>query len=186
MEEMAVVRAAVGRIIPTDELGPGADESGVHIYIDQALAGPDAATLPLYQAGVAALDSAASAGGFAPAEPERQDAALQYLETGEVAEATPVAAGAPAGITAAATPIAAGDQVTNTDVPEGFFATLLEHTRQGMFGDPVYGGNANFVGWDLLGYPGIKLVWSAEEQEIGAIVEPEHVSVEEYGGNGYE
>ena len=27
-------------------------------------------------------------------------------------------------------------------------------TLQGTFGDPYYGGNANFVGWDLLGYPG--------------------------------
>ena len=35
-----------------------------------------------------------------------------------------------------------------------FFAMVLNHTRQGTFGDPYYGGNANFVGWDLLGYPG--------------------------------
>jgi hypothetical protein len=30
------------------------------------------------------------------------------------------------------------------------------HTLQGTFGDPYYGGNANFVGWDLIGYPGIR------------------------------
>ena len=34
---------------------------------------------------------------------------------------------------------------------------LLEHTREGMFSDPIYGGNVNFAGWDLIGYPGIKL-----------------------------
>ena len=28
------------------------------------------------------------------------------------------------------------------------------HTLQGTFGDPYYGGNANFVGWDLIGFPG--------------------------------
>ena len=31
------------------------------------------------------------------------------------------------------------------------------HTIQGTFGDPYYGGNANFVGWDLIGYPGVRL-----------------------------
>ena len=30
------------------------------------------------------------------------------------------------------------------------------HTLQGTFGDPYYGGNANFVGWDLIGYPGVR------------------------------
>ena len=38
--------------------------------------------------------------------------------------------------------------------PGGFFATLLEYTRQGMFADPIHGGNAGFAGWDLIGYPG--------------------------------
>ena len=36
---------------------------------------------------------------------------------------------------------------------------------QGTFGDPYYGGNANFVGWDLLGYPGIRTMVSAAEQQ---------------------
>lgn len=156
-DEIAALQAAAGRLIPTDELGPGADQAGVHIYIDQALAGPDSATLPLYQAALAALNAAAGENGFAASPPDTQDELLTQLEANELA-----------------------------DGPEGFFALLLEHTRQGMFGDPVYGGNANFAGWDLIGYPGIKLVWSAEEQEIGAEIEPAHVSVEEFGGTGHE
>jgi gluconate 2-dehydrogenase gamma chain len=39
----------------------------------------------------------------------------------------------------------------------GFFNMVRGHTLQGMFGDPYYGGNAGFVGWDLIGYPGIRL-----------------------------
>jgi gluconate 2-dehydrogenase gamma chain len=35
-----------------------------------------------------------------------------------------------------------------------FFNMVRTHTLQGTFGDPYYGGNANFVGWDLIGYPG--------------------------------
>ena len=63
--------------------------------------------------------------------------------------------------------------------------SLLEHTRQGMFGDPIYGGNKDFAGWDLIGYPGIKLVWTEEEQAIDAVVEPQHISVEQFGGTGW-
>ena len=184
--ELEIVRAIVGRIIPTDDLGPGADEAGVHIYIDQVLAGPDAASLSLYQAGLAAIDSAAGADGFASAEPQIQDDILRSVETGGGGEATPVADGQSDGTPTDQEAGIVGRQGVRADVPEAFFPTLLEHTRQGMFGDPVYGGNANFVGWNLIGYPGIKLVWSEEEQDIGTDVEPEHTSVEEYGGTGYE
>ena len=39
---------------------------------------------------------------------------------------------------------------------------------QGTFGDPYYGGNANFVGWDLIGYPGVRLAVTADEQRLDA------------------
>ena len=38
-----------------------------------------------------------------------------------------------------------------------FFALVRGHTLQGMFGDPYYGGNAGFVGWDMIRYPGLRL-----------------------------
>src|SRR6266581_2471313 len=37
--EIAFVEAAVARLIPADELGPGAKEAGVSYFIDQQLAG---------------------------------------------------------------------------------------------------------------------------------------------------
>lgn len=191
--ELATVRAAVGRLIPTDDLGPGADECGVHIYIDQALAGPDAGMLEAYQSGLAALDQAAGSDGFTAASAETQDSVLHAAETGNAETATPVPAGTVSATpmtngSPAGTPAAETSQVhgVKADIPEGFFPMLLEHTRQGMFGDPVYGGNANFAGWDLIRYPGIKLVWSQDEQEIDVDVKPEHISVEKYGGTGYE
>ena len=49
-----------------------------------------------------------------------------------------------------------------------FFNMVRTHTLQGTFGDPYYGGNANFVGWDLIGYPGIRLNVTAEDQRLGA------------------
>jgi hypothetical protein len=40
---------------------------------------------------------------------------------------------------------------------QSFFNLVRGHAVQGMFGDPLHGGNANLVGWDLIGYPGIKV-----------------------------
>jgi gluconate 2-dehydrogenase gamma chain len=61
-----------------------------------------------------------------------------------------------------------------------FFALVRTHTIQGTFCDPFYGGNANFVGWDLLGYPGVRTVVTAEEQRIGITLTPNHKSAYDY------
>jgi hypothetical protein len=45
-----------------------------------------------------------------------------------------------------------------------FFEMVRTHTIQGTFCDPYYGGNANFVGWDLIDYPGIRMAVSDDEQ----------------------
>jgi hypothetical protein len=57
-----------------------------------------------------------------------------------------------------------------------FFAMVRTHTLQGTFGDPYYGGNANFVGWDMLGYPGVRTNVSAEDQRLGITLAPNHQS----------
>jgi gluconate 2-dehydrogenase gamma chain len=46
------------------------------------------------------------------------------------------------------------------------------HTIEGTFCDPYYGGNANFVGWDLIGYPGVRMVVSAEDQSMSKPPKP--------------
>ena len=48
-----------------------------------------------------------------------------------------------------------------------FFNLVRTHTIQGTFCDPYYGGNANFVGWDLIGYPGLRMAVGADEQRMG-------------------
>jgi gluconate 2-dehydrogenase gamma chain len=35
-----------------------------------------------------------------------------------------------------------------------FFQLLRQHTIEGMFCDPMHGGNAGLIGWQLMGYPG--------------------------------
>ena len=61
-----------------------------------------------------------------------------------------------------------------------FFALVLTHTQQGTFGDPYYGGNANFVGWDLVGYPGVRTIATSDDQRLGADVQPNHKSAYDY------
>ncbi|MGH2549094.1 MAG: gluconate 2-dehydrogenase subunit 3 family protein, partial [Thermomicrobiales bacterium] len=83
--EFTTLKAALDRIIPSDDLGPGANEMGVFVYIDRALGGRVAATLPTYQKGLAALDTAAGAGGFSAIDADQQDAILTSAEIGELA-----------------------------------------------------------------------------------------------------
>ena len=53
-----------------------------------------------------------------------------------------------------------------------FFGLLRTHTIQGTFCDPYYGGNANFVGWDLIGYPGVRMAVTADDQRMSAAPKP--------------
>jgi gluconate 2-dehydrogenase gamma chain len=136
----------VARLIPSDALGPGAREAGVVRYIDRALGGALAGSRDAYRSGLAAVDRycrlsrGKPLGELAPID---QDSVLIDVETG-------AATGSGAGF--------AGSSAQ-------FFALVLNHTRQGMFGDPYYGGNANFVGWDLLGYPGVRTSVTATDQQ---------------------
>lgn len=49
-----------------------------------------------------------------------------------------------------------------------FFELVRAHVLEGMFGDPSYGGNVEGVGWRLLGYPGPRREWTAEQQALDA------------------
>jgi gluconate 2-dehydrogenase gamma chain len=61
-----------------------------------------------------------------------------------------------------------------------FFALLRTHTLQGTFCDPAYGGNANFVGWDLIGYPGVRLAVTADDQRMSSPPKPVRRSAYDY------
>jgi gluconate 2-dehydrogenase gamma chain len=139
--ESDTLEAIVARLIPTDAHGPGATEARAAHYIDRALGGALTSSRQAYTAGLAALDRyARSSRGapFAQLSQTDQDSVLIDVETG------------------AATGFTGSSAV--------FFNLVRAHTWQGTFGDPYYGGNANFVGWDLIGYPGIRTIVSAEDQ----------------------
>jgi gluconate 2-dehydrogenase gamma chain len=139
--EMDLLEAIVARLIPTDANGPGATEARAARYIDRALGGALASSRQAYIAALAALDRYARSsrgGAFTELPPADQDAVLVDVEKG------------------AATGF--------TGNSSAFFALVLSHTHQGTFGDPHYGGNAEFVGWDLIGYPGVRTMVSAADQ----------------------
>jgi gluconate 2-dehydrogenase gamma chain len=157
--EADLLEAIVARLIPTDANGPGATEARAAHYIDRALGGALASSRQAYTAGFAALDRYARSSrgkAFTELPALDQDSVLIDVETGAATGFT--------GSSAA------------------FFAMVLSHTHQGTFGDPYYGGNANFVGWDLLGYPGIRtMVTAADQRQLEKNeLKPNHKSAYDY------
>ena len=157
--EADLLEAIVARLIPSDANGPGASEARAAHYIDRALGGALASSRQAYTAGLAALDrySRSSRGQpFTELSSNDQDSVLIDVETG-----------AATGFTGSSAQ---------------FFGLVLGHTHQGTFGDPYYGGNANFIGWDLIGYPGIRtMVTAADQQKLEKNdLKPNHKSAYDY------
>jgi hypothetical protein len=46
------------------------------------------------------------------------------------------------------------EQDRRLDAVPAFKALLYQHACEGMYGDPVYGGNRGYAGWDAIGYVG--------------------------------
>ena len=142
--EADILEAICTRLIPSDENGPGAAEARAAHYIDRALTGPLRASRDAYAAGLAAIDvyaQASKGAAFVRLSPRDQDALLTDMENNVATGFMPNAA--------------------------TFFNLVRAHTIQGTFCDPYYGGNANFVGWDLIGYPGLRMAVGADEQRMG-------------------
>jgi gluconate 2-dehydrogenase gamma chain len=152
-EEAAFVQAAVARLIPVDELGPGALEAGVPRFIDRQLAGAYGAGERLYRAGPwrkgestqgyqlphtpaelfrlairAIRADLAAQGGFVKLDAHAQDGYLDRLHQCKVD---------------------LGAAGTNE-----FFEVLLALTMEGYFSDPAYGGNRGMHAWQMIGFPG--------------------------------
>jgi len=156
-EQRKTLEAFVDRLVPKDELGPGAVECGAANYIDVQLAGYLAPEKETLVAGLAAVDAYARSGHGAPLAElaaDQRDAVLTAVENGSAT------------------------QVPNSRV---FFNRVRRLTLEGMFGDPYYGGNSNFAGWDLIRYPGPRLAVGPDEQKMSTPPKPYRKSA--YGSN---
>ena len=69
-------------------------------------------------------------------------------------------------------------EVEKKDV--NFFSLVQQHTIQGTFCDPYYGGNADYVGWNMISYPGIRLSVSQADQAMGPHPAPVRRSAYDY------
>ena len=175
--EWDTIEAATARIIPTDH-HPGAREARVVRFIDRMLAGtqfvfPAADGIgwlqmtgreeaawaeriqtrrALYRNGIRELDQIANAdfgGRFLDLDDDEQDRVLEKLSGQPKPE--PFTFDAPEDDGRGGAP--AGNQPVNEDFLS-FFPLLVLNTRQGFYGDPVYGGNDNRIGWAVIGFDG--------------------------------
>ncbi len=85
VEEAEILDAMIGRLIPADEYGLGAQEAGAFEYIDRELGGALAEAREIYRAGLLALDRYAeySRGArFTELDHTDQDSVLFDVQTG--------------------------------------------------------------------------------------------------------
>jgi gluconate 2-dehydrogenase gamma chain len=135
--EARVIAAACDRIFPSDANGPGAKEAGVIIYIDRQLAGPYGRDKYRYTKGPF-IESLPEHGYQGKANPQEiYHDGIQRLG-GDFADLD----------------AAKQDERLRAIESTRFFQLLRTHTMEGMFCDPLHGGNVNLIGWQLIGYPG--------------------------------
>lgn len=158
-DDFVVLRAAVERIYPEDDNGPGAIQLGVPYFIDRQLAGAWGLNAKEYMLAPFTFDAKKDNSGsryetglnrgqifiqgirkidelseekfdtnFSNADGEQQDEILQLFDNGEVTM----------------------DGVSS----KTFFNFLRKMTLEGVYSDPLYGGNKNMEGWKMVDYPG--------------------------------
>jgi gluconate 2-dehydrogenase gamma chain len=156
LDEAAFVEALVDHMVPADDLTPKGTDIGINIYIDRALAGGWGKGERLYMQGPWKT-GAPSQGYQLPLTP------AQLYRAG--IEATNAHCRKTYGKTF--------DRLTaeqREDVLKGlssakinfdsglpvrvFWGTVYQTVMEGMFADPIHGGNRNKAGWKLIGFPG--------------------------------
>ena len=156
-EEAAFVEALVDHMVPADDLTPKGTDLGINVYIDRALSGawgkgerlymqgPWKSGVPsqgyqlpltpaeLYRAGIAATNASCRKSygkSFDRLEEAQRQEVLVGLSTGKLA----FDSGLPSNV---------------------FWTTLYQTVIEGMFADPIYGGNRDKAGWRMIGFPGV-------------------------------
>ncbi|WP_434606302.1 gluconate 2-dehydrogenase subunit 3 family protein [Pseudomonas sp. D2-30] len=157
-EEWAFLIAACDRLIPSDQVGPGAVELGVPEFLDRHMhtpyanggiwymQGPFIEAAPEFgyqgrltlretlRVGIKAFDASCrksfSGKTFAQLTTAQQEELLKSAESGKLAL----------------------EDISS----KLFFTNLLNEVRNGYFADPSYGGNKNMGAWKMIGYPGMR------------------------------
>jgi len=156
LEEAAFVEALVDHMVPADDLSPKGTDIGINIYIDRALAGAwgkgdrlymqgpwkrgvpsQGYQLPLtpaqlYRAGIEATNAHCRKTynkRFDQLSEAQREEVLQALSAGRIT----FESGPPS---------------------RPFWGMVYQTVMEGMFSDPIHGGNRDKAGWKLIGFPG--------------------------------
>jgi len=156
LDEAAFVEALVDHMVPADDLTPKGTDIGINIYIDRALGGAwgkgdrlymqgpwklgtpnQGYQLPLtpaqlYRAGIAATNAHCR---------KTYGKTFDRLDEAQREEVL-------VGLSSAKITFDNGPPV------RVFWTTVYQTVMEGMFSDPIYGGNRNKAGWRLIGFPG--------------------------------
>lgn len=157
--ETLTLRALMARLVPADAHGGGAVEAGADVYLDRMLGSDYAQALPTYRAAFAALDRHANGQRFATLDGPAMDALIGDMEAGKLQDSA---------------------------FPDGgtkFFGLLRRHTLEGFLCDPMYGGNRNFIGWKTIGFHGVQLYYTEEDQALNGPDARPPRSLADFGGN---
>ena len=154
------VEAITERIIPGDSANAGATQAGVVYYIDRAISGFSIGLQRVYRLGLRELERFCErerSAQFVDLTAEQQDEIVRRFLGNEIRDSQ----------------TAHNDEETGTSdeidlgVLRSLFAVIREHTIEGYFCDPVYGGNRGAVGWRLVGFPGVQWGYTAEQMKPG-------------------
>jgi len=165
--EALIVAAAASRIFPSDETGPGAREAGVAVYIDRQLAGPWGRDRYRYTQGPFEENAPTEFGYQGRATPReiyrqgiKELKAFDHLEPAEQ------------------------DQKLKQIEASLFFSLLRQNTIEGMFCDPMHGGNADMLGWQLIGFPGPRMSnYDDVDKHFGEAFRPKPASLRQTTGS---
>jgi gluconate 2-dehydrogenase gamma chain len=165
-QEAKVMVAACERIFPANESGPGATQAAAMVYIDRQLAGPYGTGKYRYMQPpfVESVPGHGFQGKENPQEIYR--AGIQKL-----------------GQDFADMDGTEQDERLKAMEKTYFFQLLRQQTIEGMFCDPMHGGNADLIGWQLIGYPGPQMSYRAQIGKYnGVAYRPKPQSLEQILG----
>jgi gluconate 2-dehydrogenase gamma chain len=164
-QEALDVAAAAARIFPSDESGPGAPEANVVVFIDRQLAGPYGRDRRRYT------------------QPPFEDASPEFGYQGKATPREVYREGLKTIAGLHRLPPEEQDRKLREIENTVFFTFLRAHTIQGMFSDPMHGGNKDMIGWQLVGFPGPRMSYRQEvDQYYGRAFRPKPVSLREVTG----
>ncbi len=157
LDEAAFVEALVDHMVPADQLSPKGTDMGLAIFIDRALAGGWGKGDRLYMQGPwkPGVPSQGYQLPLTPAELYRAGIAATnahcmktYSKSFDRLDATQRQE-VLLGLSSAKITFVDGLPV------RVFWSTVYQTVIEGMFSDPIYGGNRDKAGWKMIGFPGV-------------------------------